>query len=84
MTIYMPGTSAPTSGIYAIVDSRGTATGEELPIEKGQLLPPTRNQGNGYVLKQKIEPVYTSVASAHIIQGTATEYAYVIKELAKK
>lgn len=43
-----PGTSAPASGQYEIVGTRGGRTGVERTVTKGEPLPPTPSQGQTY------------------------------------
>ena len=45
-----PGTTAPRSGQYEQVGSRGGRTGEERTVTRGEPLPPTPKPGMGYVL----------------------------------
>lgn len=45
-----PGTTAPRSGQYEIVGSRGGKTGEERTVTRGEPLPPTPKSGMSYVL----------------------------------
>lgn len=81
---YRPGQTAPVSGIYEIVDDRGKATGAERAVAKGDPFPPTAEAGYGYRLKIEVVPVYTSVSSTAVMTGTSTEYADVLRRLAKK
>ncbi len=43
-----PGEKAPASGQYEIVGPRGGHTGVERTVTKGEPLPPTPGQGQGY------------------------------------
>lgn len=44
-----PGTPAPKSGQYKLVGPRGGDKGREVTSTQGKPLPPTQNQGEGYV-----------------------------------
>lgn len=48
-----PGQSAPYSGQYALVGSRGGKTGDEVTAIKGKPLPPTPHHGMSYKLVDK-------------------------------
>jgi hypothetical protein len=43
-----PGTTAPRSGQYAIIGSRGGDTGKERTVTKGEPMPPTPQSGQSY------------------------------------
>ena len=45
-----PGTTAPRSGQYEQVGSRGARTGTERTVTRGEPPPPTPKAGTGYVL----------------------------------
>ena len=45
-----PGSKAPASGQYGIVGPRGGKTGSERTVTRGEPLPPTPKQGQGYTL----------------------------------
>lgn len=47
---YKPGESAPRSGQYEIIGTRGGATGKERTVTRGEPLPPTPKPGQGYTL----------------------------------
>jgi hypothetical protein len=47
---YKPGNLAPASGQYAQVGKQGAATGHEVTVPKGKVLPPTQKPGQSYVL----------------------------------
>ncbi|OWU64393.1 MAG: hypothetical protein CBB60_010070 [Armatimonadetes bacterium Cent15-Ar3] len=45
-----PGTTAPQSGQYEIIDPRGGHTGKERTSTQGEPLPPTPQPGQSYTL----------------------------------
>jgi hypothetical protein len=45
-----PGSTAPASGQYGIIGSRGASTGTERTVVKGEPLPPTPRPGQTYKL----------------------------------
>lgn len=47
---YKPGQTAPRSGQYEILGTRGGDTGEERTVTKGEPLPPTPKPGQSYRL----------------------------------
>lgn len=47
-----PGSTAPESGIYEIIGSRGAPTGKERVAEKNEPLSPTPKPGQTYKLKR--------------------------------
>lgn len=53
-------------------------------VAKGHPFPPTRSAGWDYTPRDPVEPVYTSVASAVVLNGTTTEYRQIIEELAER
>ncbi len=53
VTIHKPGEKAPESGQYGVVGPRGGKTGTEVTVTKGETLPPTPKQGQGFVLVDK-------------------------------
>jgi hypothetical protein len=48
--ILKPGMETPESGQYEIVGPRGGKTGVEVTSVEGKPLPPTPDQGMGYIL----------------------------------
>lgn len=48
-----PGSKAPASGQYEIIGSRGGHTGTERTVVRGEPLPPTPKQGQGYVIADR-------------------------------
>lgn len=48
-----PGHTAPASGQYEMVGSRGGRTGIERTVSKGETLPPTKQPGQGFILVDK-------------------------------
>jgi hypothetical protein len=53
MTIYRPGQTVPTSGIYNVVNSYGSYMGRQVTCVKNEPFPPTQNVGEyGYTLYQ--------------------------------
>lgn len=48
--IYKPGETAPRSGQYEQIGSRGGRTGNERTVVTGEPLPPTPKSGMGYIL----------------------------------
>ncbi len=50
MTTMSPGTTAPRSGQYEIIDANGKRSGNERTVTAGEPLPPTPNPGETYVL----------------------------------
>lgn len=53
---FRPGERVPVSGIYAEVNQLGTRTGRNVTCVKGEVFPPTQNNGYGYVLTQRTNP----------------------------
>lgn len=49
-TTYKPGETAPRSGQYGIVGTRGGETGKERTVPRGTTLPPTPKPGQSYRL----------------------------------
>ena len=47
---YKPGETAPRSGQYERIGPRGGRTGDERTVTRGEPLPPTPKQGEGYIL----------------------------------
>lgn len=45
-----PGQTAPRSGQYGIIGTRGGDTGKERTVTRGEPLPPTPKPGQGYRL----------------------------------
>ena len=45
---FKPGQSAPISGQYPVIGTRGGDTGQEVTAIKGRPLPPTPKPGMGY------------------------------------
>jgi hypothetical protein len=50
---YKPGSTAPVSGQYGIVGTRGGDTGKERTVVKGEPLPPTPKPGQVYVINDR-------------------------------
>lgn len=48
MKTLKPGSTAPRSGQYAIVGTRGGDTGKERTVTKGEPMPPTPQSGQTY------------------------------------
>jgi hypothetical protein len=80
--LFKPGQKAPQSGLYAIVDPEGHLQGKLLPMEQARTFPPTLRAAR-YILRQAIEPRYTSVASKVAIDETTRAFAPAIARLAK-
>lgn len=53
MSPLKPGNKAPASGQYEIVGTRGGHTGTERTVTRGEPLPPTPKQGQGYVIADR-------------------------------
>ncbi len=47
---FKPGQTAPRSGQYGIVGTRGGDTGQERTVVRGETMPPTPKAGQGYRL----------------------------------
>ena len=47
---YKPGQTAPHSGQYGILGSRGADTGKERTVTRGEPMPPTPKAGQSYKL----------------------------------
>lgn len=47
---YKPGQTAPRSGQYGIIGTRGGNTGQERTVTRGEPLPPTPRAGQTYKL----------------------------------
>jgi hypothetical protein len=50
---FKPGETAPRSGQYEILGTRGGRTGDERTVTKGEPLPPTPKAGQEYILVDK-------------------------------
>lgn len=48
-----PGNKAPASGQYEIVGSRGSHTGAERTVTRGEPLPPTPKPGQSYMIADR-------------------------------
>jgi len=53
--LFKPGETAPKSGQYEMVGSRGGRTGMERTVVKGEPMPPTQAKGQKYELVDKTE-----------------------------
>ncbi|MBC7946277.1 MAG: hypothetical protein H7Y42_00245 [Chitinophagaceae bacterium] len=53
MSPLKPGSKAPASGQYEIIGSRGSHTGTERTVTRGEPLPPTPKPGQGYVIADR-------------------------------
>lgn len=47
---YKPGETAPRSGQYGIIGTRGGNTGQERTVTRGEPMPPTPKSGQTYKL----------------------------------
>jgi hypothetical protein len=50
---FKPGETAPRSGQYEIIGTRGGSTGNERTVTKGEPLPPTPKARQKYILVDK-------------------------------
>jgi hypothetical protein len=55
-SVYVPGQVVLISGIYAELDRSGLRTLRNATCTKGEVFPPTRDNGYGWVLLQRTNP----------------------------
>jgi len=79
-----PGSKAPVSGVYEILDATGTATGERRAVAAGERFPPTPGRGFRFRLVRKVEAAYTSASSAAAIEETMSTWEQVFSRLAER
>jgi hypothetical protein len=66
-----PGERAPASGVYEVVGPRGTRTGDERTVVRGQPLPPIPKSRQSYTLRAK--------SGRYIItSGKVSEFSYYV------
>lgn len=82
--MYSPGELAPVSGVYEIVDSHGSPSGDTRAIEKGRPFPPTPWAAQFYRLQREVRAKYTTVASKAKIDETSATFDIAIHNLARK
>ena len=77
------GAIVSTSGIYGILGPARKALAK-MPLAKSGRFAPFRGRAQRFELEREVSPIYTTVASAAVMEETAIRFAQALKRLASK